>query len=243
MQLHIRSVPYSETTFPEGDAWAITPQCAPEEVDIQEVSTAPGEHSLEDCLVYEGQWRERVTSVITALKGEERTCLVWAYGPLESDGVLLIMRYVDYWIDKGTRYHFQGVTYPGGRGYCSTWVTFEFDSETFEVMMRNESLELEYNRLSMILCAHELIGEMLEKPFQKIGVRWILEHDAIALSFISHFEGCYVFGRKATVTRALDRVRSLPEPKRRRRRRPFKGVIERIPAEPREESPPEDPGA
>jgi hypothetical protein len=150
-----------------------------------------------------------VTAVVSALKGEERACLVWVYGPIESDGLLLVMPYVDYWIDRGTAYHFEGFTMDRGRGYCSSWLTFEFDPEVFAAMMKDDRLYLEVLPISMVFCEDAKVEELLEKPFWKVGVQWVLEHNALALASPVHFEGCYLFGREDTVNEATKRVRTL----------------------------------
>ena len=210
LQLYIRDRAFHDTTFPDVESWDISRLVEGQRFGVRYISAAPpGGHSLSDCERYEAIWRANVTAVVSALKGEERACLVWVYGPIESDGLLLVMQYVDYWIDRKTSYHFEGFTKHRGPGYYSTWLTFEFDPEVFATMMKDDRLYLELLPISMMFCDDAQVEGLLERPFYKVGVQWILEHNALALSSPRHFEGCYIFGLQDTVDEAIERVRPL----------------------------------
>lgn len=211
MALYVDVEGYSESRFQEQrGAWDASqlPDPLRRAFSTYSICTAPPKkHSLEECPRFEAEWRRIVTDVLFALQGEDLKCVVWAEGNFESDGVQLVMRYADDWNDKGLRYYVEGFTYPGGRGFWRSSVGFEFHKDVVVKMVMDESIDFEFVELTMVLCLPNLIPDILSKPFEHIGLEWILTHDALGVVSIRHFEGCHVVGLTDTVGAAMGRLR------------------------------------
>jgi hypothetical protein len=172
------------------------------------ISTAPiGKHPLSECAHYEARWRTVASSVVLALKGETDACIVWANGPFESAGLLPLLKYVECWNENGSRYHIEGFTYPGGHGYYTSWISFEFDVGTFDRMVRDDSIDFELARLAMVICDPRLVDAIISRGFGETRLMWILKHKSISLAFTRHFEGLYLVGPTEVVDARVARVR------------------------------------
>jgi len=213
MPLYIGRVLLSEVRMPYGQDWdpARLPVSATSQVLAYEISSAPeGKHDLGLCAEYESVWRRNAPIIVDLLKGDDRSAFVWASGPLVSDGVLVVLRYVDEWNDSGARYHVEGLTsWDGIPGYCTGSVTFEFRKDTFERMMADESLDTEEVYLPMLLVPHKLTSHLRGRPLEAFGLRWLLDNDALALLPMVHFEGYVVLGSADTVTHAVRQISHL----------------------------------
>jgi len=210
MPLNIDSVDYSDSPFCQvlGSEMRQSPHTDRKDFRVYRVGSAPlGKHSLDECEEYERLWRQEAADTIIALRGDWHGATVWAEGAFESDGILAVMAYVDDWNKIGCRYHIEGFTYPGGRGYYTSWLSFDLDSTLFQRIMRDSTLNLEFIRLHMILCPTKLDEVILEMRFGEIELPWILANSVLAITSMAHFEGCYVLGAKDVIDRAIEKVR------------------------------------
>jgi len=76
-------------------------------------------------------------------------------------------------------------------------------------MMKNDELELEWVRLSMLFVPEELVASVLGRPYGEIGLRWVVENHALALTCHRHFEGCYLFGSQEVIDQSIKRIQAI----------------------------------
>ncbi len=213
MNLHIENTRLSDTPLSKLSAWteSAVPLVHGAQVGSWRISTAPpGKHDLEKCTVFEKSWRESAPDVIAALKGAKGMCLVWARGPVESDGLLQVMKYVDKWIDNGTSYYWPGVSSIDGRpGYSDSWLAFEYDEHTYRDMNNDASLDFESVRFSLLVFTDRALTDIITREFEDLGLPWVLDSRALAVVHQRHYEGCYVVGDYSIGAAAVARVAAL----------------------------------
>ncbi len=213
MNLYVHRVDLADSPLPSSELWDLNRvgRSVAAQLVVEEVSAAPaGKHDLAMCPQYEGIWRLHAPTIVSLLAGPERGCFVWAMGPLTCDGLVRVLRFVDCWNDGGARFHVEGVTSWERRpGYRTSWILFEFQKETFAEMMGDESLDLEFVSLRMLLLGEGSAAELPARSFDEFGLRWIVERGAIALLANSHFEGCAVVGSYDAVGQAMARIGDL----------------------------------
>lgn len=215
MPVYFVAVGYESTTFPQAGAWDRGGLCPEKrsELSVVSIGVPPGKHDVDMCPVYEEEWRRRAPSVLSSLNPGGRVSFVWAEGPMDAKGLLEIFPYM---AGAGLpRYHVESVTHILRDSYAYSWVSFEYSREGFESLMRNTEVDLEYTRLRLLWFDERWVSRLVPKPFESIGLAWILDNDALALSFHRHFEGCYVLGRRDTVEGALRRVQDALPPEAR----------------------------
>jgi hypothetical protein len=206
MVLHVGPVDYANTTFPQSGSWDLA-TLAPGErslFDVRSIAAAPGKHEVAMCAGYEAEWRRAAPSVISALNDAPRACFVWAEGPMDSNQLPYVFRYMAG--INTPRYHVEGVTHVEKGSYVHSWLCFEYARDSFELMMADEETNLEYTRLYMLWFDERWVSQLVPTPFQSIGLPWLLANDAMALSFHRHFEGCYILGTRGRIENAVRRV-------------------------------------
>jgi hypothetical protein len=216
MILYIDEVDLSNTPFTELWGWTGSHLCIDRDTRIgsQRISTAPlRKHDLKECRLFEERWRGCAPLLMSALNEPGKSCVVWARGPVESDGLLEIMKYIDRWISNGMRYHFPGITSLDGRpGYYDSWIAFEFDLQTFTEINNDAAISFEQVPLSLLFLKNGSLEELIKCPFEAIAMRWVIERNAIAVVHERHYEGCYIGGESNTLRQAVARVRGLLGP-------------------------------
>jgi hypothetical protein len=144
--------------------------------------------------------------VIKLLTGESKVCFIWAEGDIDSPGLFRVFPYINgkerYYIPQLTR-----TTKATSANLHYGWVSFEFDEPMFLEMMQDEYLDLEYNRIFVIILEEPLVEKVISTRFEEIGLEWLLKHGAMALSPFRHFEGYYLVGDCDIVGTAVERVR------------------------------------
>lgn len=204
--LHIIKEPYYQTTFPQVGCWDITklPTSLAERIVTSSIAVPPpGKHDVSLCESYERSWRLQASKVITHLTGSECVCLMWATGPILWDG---LPRVLNHSLDQEMRYHIESETSDSDVGYLTSWFSFEYREKYFTSLMEDEEADLEYTRLQALILEQGIVGDVLTKPFQDIGLVWIMKHGVIGLSSFSHFEGIYIVGDNSVVQEAVSRV-------------------------------------
>lgn len=209
MSLFIDEATFADSEFARSTTWCADPGSfggmPPRTYLI--ATPPPGKHSLDLCPGYEAEWRAYIGDVVAGLMGENRACVVWAEGPFESNVLLTVLGHVDEWNYQGLRYHIEGFTHGAGRGYCETFVSFELETAVFDSLTRDPNIDFETNRLRLVICAPELVDSILAKRFNRIGLAWILDNNAVAVCMTRHFEGCSVVATEALMDEAIARVR------------------------------------
>ena len=171
------------------------------------VTVAPrGKHSAEACETYERQWREVAPELLRLLKGEEQVAFVWAKGPMESGGLPDLMPYIVGTNPWGDRYHVQAVTFTDRNAYTESWVSFEFCRESYERLMHDEWVDLEFVRQCVLFFDETAVEDTVSRWFGDLGLAWVCEHEALALAYHRHFEGCDVVGARARIEEAMEMV-------------------------------------
>lgn len=197
MRLHVRPIEYSKTALAE---WLSGTLEAPRleeasSLKVYRLSSAPsGKHSLTECSEYERTWRSIAADVLGTLKGEHKKCVIWAQGPFDTSGLLPILSYVEQWNAIGLRYHIEGFTYPGGRGYYSSWISFEFERNNLKQIMGDSKIDFANARLAALVCGPALVESIIGIAFDSLGTLGVLQQQGILLASPQHFEGFDVVG-------------------------------------------------
>ena len=212
MTLRASELEYRTSTFPKNRIWSIakTPAQRCNRLATVEITVRPlNGYDLSRSDQYEAQWRQAATEILSCLRGPDNSCVIWAAGPMEWDGLPRVFPYMVRGDTAINRYHIEGVTASGTDHYLHSWISFEFDEDSFKLLMQDADIDLEYTRLYALIHNSTDIDQLLAQPFEKIGLSWVFRHNAIAVSFSSHFEGCYVAGDRDVVLLALERVQHL----------------------------------
>ena len=211
MRLYMDDCDLKRGAFPEVSSWrtedARTLQAAA--LAAKTVTVAPaGKHSLEACETYERQWREIVPELVAVLKGAQRVAVIWARGPMQSNGLPHLMPYIVGTNPWGDRYHVQAVTFTERHAFTDSWVSFEFCRESYERLMQDDWVDFETVRQYALFFDERAFADTLPQWFGDLGLQWVRQHDAIALAHHRHFEGCDIIAGQEGMSRVLKRIAS-----------------------------------
>jgi len=207
VRLHVENVDFWSTQFAEMDCVEVglTRGVLKSSLRSCQLSAAPpGKHDLSKCEGYEAAWRRAVPDVLDALKGGE-SLVLWLTGPMESDGLPLAILYVV----ESHRFHIDAMTCLNRAGYITGCVAFEFQRDSFAVMVNDDELDFEFINIAGITVTEDTFAETIVRPFDKIGAPWVVQHGGIAFVHTRHFEGINIFGLPSSVRSALARVATL----------------------------------
>lgn len=166
---------------------------------------------------YEEEWRKIVPDVVDSslnkAEDDDKVCFIWAEGPMESCELPEVFPYIMSRKGGHDRYHIEGVTFTDKVGYCHSWISFEYHKESFIELMKCNRVDLEYTRLYVLIFDEQHVDAVIrKKPPRCIDLEWVVNNRAIAMSFYSHFEGCYIVGERPIINsvmrRIVDRLRS-----------------------------------
>ncbi len=209
MQFYTSTVSYAQTTFPKNKAWDpdVLPASLQTDVCFASIAVVPeGKHDVTACAGFEAQWRRVVPGVLSSLEAPELACFVWAVGPLLDDGLIRVFPHIVSIGNDIARYSIEGVDFLEESGYRYGRVVFEYRRDAYEELMADDGIDLEYTKLYVMFFPEACVAEAISKSFDEIGIRWIVEHNCLALAPFRHFEGYYLVGRTRTVDAALRRV-------------------------------------
>ena len=212
MTLYIDDIPWETAAFHRCAEWdsQLLPGDMATLLATKTIAVCPrGKHDLSLCDGFERQWRQEAGRVLTSITQAEGVCLLWAAGPMEAENLLRVFPHIVGHGETRTRYHVPSVTCDSLIGYCSSWVAFEFCRPSFDDLMSDEDVDLEFTRLYGLVLSEGQLVQVLTRPFWSIGLRWVLENNALAIASHRHFEGLDVAGQRDLVERAVSQVELL----------------------------------
>lgn len=176
-------------------AWSAT--CAP-----------PGKHDVSLCPSIEAEWREVCPAIVAALIPPDRSCVLWAFGPMEPMALPRVFPHMLFEAADTDLFHIAPVTVKDEAVEMHSWISFRFHAELFRRLLADQSVDLELTRLAGVVAETVALRSVIDTPVWKLDLTWLLENEAILFGFHRHFEGCYVLGARGQVDAAINAIQA-----------------------------------
>lgn len=210
-QLFINRISFDNTSFPQTGPWSperLQTAAGGPLVCFRISAAPPGKHDVSECPTHEAAWQAVFGQVIRAIT-DERVCLLWASGPMEQGDLPQVIAHMFPW-DGDFRYHVEEVTFLEKNGYVYSWVSFEFNTEAFQTLLK-ECRFGDATWLYGLVTDEEKVSALLPCSFQNFGHDVVGESAGISFCITSHNEGIYILGRDDLVNAAITRIKASPD--------------------------------
>jgi len=199
------------TTFPETQAWDwdSLDDDGRKEFLLAMIRFAAAFESSDDPDVMDMEFRKCAGELVEHITRQFPTCFVWACGPVEWDGILKVFPYMVRGDTAINRYHIEGVTYATLDGYTHSWVSFEYNAESFGYLLADEEIDLEYTRLTLLAFDESKLNlfDLITRPIWEIGLDWCHRNGALAVTFERHWDRAYLLGPRVLVKSIVEELK------------------------------------